>query len=145
MCVALQSSNAKEREKAEEALARLQQLSEYPLPPAAILIASPSSSSELTPEDAEEERRQQAETAGQAAAALERELLQLSTKALRQRAVVANVRAAKLSTQQPSFALVPSLSWQLISRSLLCYIVCARRSTSMPSKTRESPQTLRQS
>jgi hypothetical protein len=143
MCVALQSSNAKEREKAEEALARLQQLSEYPLPPAA--IASQSSSSELTPEDAEEERRQQAETAGQAAAALERELLQLSTKALRQRAVVANVRAAKLSTQQPSFTLVPSLSWQLISLSLLCYIVCARRSTSMPSKTRESPQTLRQS
>eukprot|EP01046_Picozoa_sp_COSAG06_P012285 COSAG06_NODE_717_length_12831_cov_52.780003_19_plen_64_part_01 len=54
MCVALQSSNAKEREKAEEALARLQQLSEYPLPPAA--IASPSSSSlELAPEEAEEE------------------------------------------------------------------------------------------
>jgi hypothetical protein len=74
MCTALQSTSRSEREKAKDALARLQQLSDH---------------AEISPPSAEQERDERAAQA--AVSSLRSELLLLSNKALRQRAVDADV------------------------------------------------------
>lgn len=75
MCMALQSSNVREREKARDALARLQKLSDY----------------ENSAGRGRAKRKRKSETSQAATSSQRSELMLLSNKVLRQRAVAADV------------------------------------------------------